>query len=176
MTISARTPHRPGCRRGGACPSRWYAPSFFCGSADLLRPHSFPWGKLSPQATDEGREALKHSLACSAKRNCSPALIRPAALATCPYPLCPFGTFPPDRGDRPQGEGMGCIPHRRCVGDSAMSAYLFTIPGYYKTPVLLFRRTGVLYPIQSLLKILKISSISSISSLMTGLAFSPAAV
>ena len=25
--------------------------------------------------------------------------------ATCPYPLCPFGTFPLDRGDRPPCEG-----------------------------------------------------------------------
>ena len=32
---------------------------------------------------------------------------------TCPYPLCPFGTFPPDRGNRPRGEGMGCIPSAR---------------------------------------------------------------
>ena len=31
---------------------------------------------------------------------------------TCPYPLCPFGTFPPDRGNRPRGEGKGCMPRR----------------------------------------------------------------
>ena len=34
-------------------------------------------------------------------------LIRLAALGTCPYPFCPFGTFPPDRGNRPKGEGTG---------------------------------------------------------------------
>ena len=33
-------------------------------------------------------------------------LIRLAALGTWPYPLCPFGTFPPDRGNRPKGEGF----------------------------------------------------------------------
>ena len=33
-------------------------------------------------------------------------LIRLAALGTWPYPLCPFGIFPPDRGNRPKGEGF----------------------------------------------------------------------
>ena len=37
-------------------------------------------------------------------------LIRLAALGTCPYPFCPFGTFPPDRGNRPKGEGFEIVP------------------------------------------------------------------
>ena len=37
-------------------------------------------------------------------------LIRLAALGTCPYPFCPFGTFPPDRGNRPKGEGFEIAP------------------------------------------------------------------
>ena len=42
---------------------------------------------------------------------------------TCPYPLCPFGTFPPDRGNRPRGEGMGCLaPAGACKSHSFQPA------------------------------------------------------
>ena len=36
-------------------------------------------------------------------------LIRQPSAATCPYPLCPCGTFPPDRGNLPlKGKAFGC--------------------------------------------------------------------
>ena len=37
-------------------------------------------------------------------------LIHLATLGTWPYPFCPFGTFPPDRGNRPKGEGWRDAP------------------------------------------------------------------
>ena len=41
-------------------------------------------------------------------------LIRLAARATCPYPLCPCGTFPPDRGNLPlKGKALGRAIHHR---------------------------------------------------------------
>ena len=37
-----------------------------------------------------------------------------AAPSQHPYPFCPFGTFPPDRGNRPlEGEPWGCFTARR---------------------------------------------------------------
>ena len=60
--------------------------------------HGFPYeGKLSPQATDEGMQALNICIVVSMVLP-DP---HPALRATCPYPFCPFGTFPPDRGNRP---------------------------------------------------------------------------
>ena len=53
--------------------------------------------------------------------------------ATCPYPLCPFGTSPLDKGSRPPGEGLGAdggTPPLRCSEDRrpiTLHSSLFTL-------------------------------------------------
>ncbi len=75
----------------------------------------------SRSETDEGRGALTICIAVSAKRSCSPTLISQPSADSYPYPLCPFGAFPPDRGNRPPGEAIWCFPSysackiRRCL-------------------------------------------------------------
>ena len=60
---------------------------------------------LREAQTDEGLSALNICFAVSIVLT----VPHPALRATCPYPFCPFGTFPPDRGNRPPGEGVfGC--------------------------------------------------------------------
>ena len=57
---------------------------------------------LREAQTDEGQYAPN---ICTAASIVLPDP-HPALRATCPYPFCPFGTFPPDRGNRPPGEGV----------------------------------------------------------------------
>ena len=49
--------------------------------------------------------AGEHHRYCKANLQCSVSLISHGLRrASCPYPFCPFGTFPPVRGNRPLGE------------------------------------------------------------------------
>ena len=59
-------------------------------------------------AARPGGRAL-HGMESQGRAGLGPAptdLIRLASPGTCPYPFCPCGTVPPDRGNRPKGEGL----------------------------------------------------------------------
>ena len=73
--------------------------------ADGAHPLAFPWGKVPPKGADEGRGALKHSFACSAKRDCSPTLI--SLLRFAPQPASPRGS----QG----GSGKSALPRKNDV-------------------------------------------------------------
>ena len=47
-----------------------------------------------------------------------------AAPSQHPYPFCPFGTFPPDRGNRPLEGEPGGVHRRKCseIGDDLSGA------------------------------------------------------
>ena len=61
---------------------------------------------------------------------------------TCPYPLCPLGTFPPDRGNRPRGEGKGCLRSAAASGirQPVSTSSLFTLTSYLSRPAPTLRR------------------------------------
>ena len=95
---------RPGCTPYKVC--------VFVGAVSLPAP---PGGHMGPPLrilTGEayGRKHLiRHRL---------------SAVPPCPTPFCPFGTFPPDRGNRPKGEGWTgarCAPLRKRPVDGTIS-------------------------------------------------------
>ena len=79
------------------------------------RPLGFPWGKLAAERQRSRLMRVGEQLRFAEHAKLCFSAPRPSSApfgGTCPDPLCPFGTFPPDRGNRPRGEGMGCIPLR----------------------------------------------------------------
>ena len=77
------------------------SPSVICfaNATSLVR------GRLFVGAAPCGRPRA-HAVRPYGTASSPDGLIRLAALGTWPYPLCPFGIFPPDRGNRPKGEGF----------------------------------------------------------------------
>mgnify|MGYP004639640179 CR=1 FL=1 len=127
-------------------------------AAGRCAPHTFPSGKVPPKGADEGRGALKHSLACTSKRNCSPTLI--SLLRFAPQPASPRGSQGAlcksalrQRNDTAyQREGQA--PPLRY--DEIITSSLFTLTSYLSRPSPTLRRilkripptTSLLFPLK----------------------------
>ncbi len=127
MTTSARPTHPLFGRRGGACPSRWYAVSFLCRSADLLRAPWLPLGEAVCGASlrrlmrvGEQLHFAEHAKLCvSAPRPSSGSLRSPPV----PTLFVPSGHFPLIGGIGPEGKARGAHrPAAACKSHSCPPA------------------------------------------------------
>ena len=106
--------------------------SAFIRQCRFVQHLGFPSGKLAAERQRSRLMRAGEQLPFAWNAKLFASAPRPSSApfgGTCPYPLCPFGTFPPDRGNRPRGEGKGCLPPCGASGirQRALTSSLFTI-------------------------------------------------